>query len=203
MIRNIIFDIGNVLVDFCWRDHIRSCGYTGETAGRLGSAMMQSAAWREMDRGVWPEEEVLAAFIRNDPALEKEIRRVYENLGTLIREYPGTRRWIRELKDRGYRVFYLSNFPAKVERDAGDKMSFLAEMDGGLLSHRVKKIKPDSGIYLLLLEQYGLKAEESVFLDDSPANVETARKLGMQGIAVRDQAQAEEELKRLLEEQTE
>ena len=86
MIRNIIFDIGNVLVDFCWRDHIRSCGYTGETAGRLGAAMMQSAAWREMDRGVWPEEEVLAAFIRNDPALEKEIRRVYENLGTLIRE---------------------------------------------------------------------------------------------------------------------
>ena len=64
MIRNIIFDIGNVLVDFCWRDHIRSCGYTGETAGRLGAAMMQSAAWREMDRGVWPEEEVLAAFIR-------------------------------------------------------------------------------------------------------------------------------------------
>ena len=45
MIRNIIFDIGNVLVDFCWRDHIRFCGYTGETAGRLGSAMMQSAAW--------------------------------------------------------------------------------------------------------------------------------------------------------------
>ena len=42
-----------------------------------------------------------------------------------------------------------------------------------------------------------------MFLDDSPANVETARKLGMQGIAVRDQAQAEEELKRLLEEQTE
>ena len=41
MIRNIIFDIGNVLVDFCWRDHIRSCGYTGETAGRLGAAMMQ------------------------------------------------------------------------------------------------------------------------------------------------------------------
>ena len=203
MIRNIIFDIGNVLVDFCWQDHIRSCGYTGETARRLGAAMMQSPAWHELDRGVWTEEEVLAAFVRNDPALEKEIRHVYENLGTLIREYPGTGNWLRELRGQGYRTFYLSNFPAKVERDAGDKLSFLSEMDGGILSYRVKKIKPDPGIYLLLLEQYGLKAEELVFLDDSPANVETARELGMQGILVKDQAQAAEELKRLLEEQTE
>ena len=137
MIRNIIFDIGNVLVDFCWQDHIRSCGYTGETARRLGAAMMQSPAWHELDRGVWTEEAVLAAFVRSDPALEKEIRRVYENLGTLIREYPGTGNWLRELRGQGYRTFYLSNFPAKVERDAGDKLSFLSEMDGGILSYRV------------------------------------------------------------------
>ena len=81
-------------------------------------------------------------------------------------------------------------------------MSFLAEMDGGILSHRVKKIKPDSGIYLLLLEQYGLKAEESVSWT-TPRPMWRLPETGYAGIAVRDQAQAEEELKRLLEEQTE
>ena len=42
MIQNIVFDIGNVLVDFCWREHIAGCGYYGETADRLGRAMMLS-----------------------------------------------------------------------------------------------------------------------------------------------------------------
>ena len=203
MIRNIIFDIGNVLVDYCWQDHIRFCGYTGETARRLGEAMMLSPAWHELDRGVQTEEEVLDAFIRNDPELENEIRRVFENLGTLIRVFPDTSEWLRRLRGAGYRTFYLSNFPAKVERDAAERMDFLEEMDGGILSHRVKLIKPDPAVYRLLLEQYGLEAGESVFLDDSPVNVEAARKLGIRGILVKDQRQAMEELQRLLEEQTE
>ena len=59
MIRNVIFDIGNVLVDFCWREHIESCGFQGVTADRIGRAMMQSPVWSEIDRGVWSMEELL------------------------------------------------------------------------------------------------------------------------------------------------
>ncbi len=58
MIRTIVFDIGNVLVDYCWRDHIRGMGYEGETAERIGRAMMQSPVWNELDRGVWTDEEL-------------------------------------------------------------------------------------------------------------------------------------------------
>lgn len=203
MIRNVIFDIGNVLVDFCWQEHIRRCGYAGERARRLGEAMMLSPAWHELDRGVQDEEEILSAFIRNDPELETEIRRVFADLSTLIRVFPGTEAWIRRLRDAGYRTFYLSNFPAKVEREGADQITFLAGMDGGILSHRVKMVKPEPGIYRLLLECYGLTAAESVFLDDSPANIKTACELGMQGILVKDQEQAMKDLDGLLEEQTE
>ena len=49
MIRNIVFDIGNVLADFCWREHIQGMGFQGETAKRLGKAMMQSPVWNELD----------------------------------------------------------------------------------------------------------------------------------------------------------
>lgn len=200
MIRNIIFDIGNVLVDFCWRQHIEGCGYNGRTADRLGAAMMQSSAWHELDRGVWTEKEVLDAFIRNEPELEEEIHRVFENLGTIVREYPGTASWLTSLKEAGYGLFYLSNFPAKVEREAGEQLSFLKYMDGGILSYRVREVKPEPAIYRLLLEQYGLKPEECVFLDDSPENIRTAETLGIKGIVVKNQEQAREELKRLLEE---
>ena len=202
MIRNIIFDIGNVLVDFCWRQHIGGCGYTGELQERLGAAMMQSAAWHEFDRGVWTERQVLDAMIGNDPELEREIRHVFADLSTLIREYPGTKDWIRSLKAGGSKVYFLSNFPEKVEREAADQLAFLDLADGGILSHRVKTVKPEPEIYRLLLDRYGLEPDGCVFLDDSPANIRAAGELGIRGILVRDPGQAREELQRLLEEET-
>ncbi len=198
MIRTIVFDIGNVLVDYCWRDHIRGMGYEGETAERIGRAMMQSPVWNELDRGVWTDEELLAGFIANDPGMEEQIRRVFSDLSTLVRERSGSSSWVRSLKAEGYRVYYLSNFSGRVKREAADQLSFLNEMDGGIMSYAVRMIKPDPGIYRKLFDRYGIAAEESVFLDDSPANVETAEKLRMRGILVESQEQAKKELEELL-----
>lgn len=198
MIRNIIFDIGNVLADYCWMEHIERFGYRGETAERIGKAMMQSAVWPEMDRGVWTSEELLAGFIANDPALAEEIREVFSDLSTLVRERSGSIPWIRALKAEGYGVYYLSNFSKRVEEEAAGELTFLKEMDGGIMSHRERLIKPDRAIYRLLLDRYGLLAEESVFLDDTPENVEAARALGIRGLLVESQEQAGQKLQELL-----
>ena len=199
MIKNIIFDIGNVLVDYCWKEHIARFGFTGETLERIGDALMRSPQWNEIDRGVWSNEELLKAFIQNAPELEKEIQLVFSDLSTLVRERPYSVEWIRSLKKEGYRTYCLSNYSYRVETEAAHALSFLKELDGGILSYKVHQIKPDPKIYQMLMERYGLKAEESVFLDDSPANIETARALGMQGILVTSQEQAVEALDQLLE----
>ncbi|MCI8430745.1 MAG: HAD family phosphatase [Lachnospiraceae bacterium] len=200
MIRNIIFDIGNVLIDFCWREHIRRKGFQGETAERIGKAMMQSPVWDELDRGVWTNEELLQGFIANDPELEKEIRIVFSDLGTLVKEKEGSSDWIRSLKADGYQVYYLSNYSERVKREAASELSFLKEMDGGIMSCTVQTIKPDPRIYQMLMERYELLAEESVFLDDTEANVAAAGRLGMYGILVKDVERAKQELAELLKE---
>lgn len=200
MIKNIIFDIGNVLVDYCWKEHIARFGFTGEKLERIGDAMMRSPEWNEIDRGVWSNEELLQAFINNAPELEQEIRLVFSDLSTLVRERPYSVEWIRSLKKEGYRTYFLSNYSRRVETEAAHAMSFLKELDGGILSYTVQQIKPNKEIYQILMERYGLKAEESVFLDDSPANIETAKTLGMQGILVTSQEQAVKALWKLLEE---
>lgn len=199
MIRNIVFDIGNVLIDFCWKEHIRGKGFQGETAERIGKAMMQSPVWDELDRGVWTNEELLAGFIANDPQLEEEIRVVFSDLSTIVKEKEGSSAWLRSLKARGYRVYYLSNYSRRVKAEAAAELSFLSEMDGGIMSCEVQTVKPAPAIYRLLFEKYGLRPEESVFLDDTRANVETARALGMQGILVRGVENAKQELEKLLE----
>lgn len=199
MIKNIIFDIGNVLVDYCWREHIARFGFTGETLERIGDAMMRSPQWNEIDRGIWSNEELLEAFIKNAPELSEEIRLVFSDLRTLVRERPYSVEWIRSLKRKGYRTYYLSNYSKRVETEAASEISFLKELDGGILSYTVQLTKPDPAIYQTLLKRYALKAEESVFLDDTLANVEAARALGIQGILVTSQKQAVEELQRLLD----
>lgn len=199
MIRNIVFDIGNVLVDYCWEAHIAGCGFEGETAERLGRAMMLSPVWKEVDRGVWTDEELLQGFIGNDPELEAQIRRVYSDISTIVRQRPGSVDWIRSLKQEGYHVYYLSNYSEKGRRETASDLTFMEEMDGGIMSYEVRLIKPDPAIYRALFGRYGLRPEESVFLDDSEANVAEAKALGMYGILVTGQEQAMEELQKLLE----
>lgn len=197
MIRNIIFDIGNVLTDFRWRGFLFDKGFDEAMVDRIADATVRSDVWCEYDRGVWTDEQLVEAFVKNDPGIESELRMVCEDFTGMvtIRDYAIP--WLLELKAKGYNVWYLSNFSRKVEVECADSLAFLPHMEGGILSYQDKLIKPDHAIYELLLSRYGLKAEESVFMDDTLANVEAAEEVGIHGIHFSSREQAEEELRKL------
>ncbi len=197
MIRNIIFDIGNVLADFSWKDFYIGLGYEGEKLKRLAEATVKSSVWDEVDRGVWSEEELIEGFIRNDPSLEEDLRRIFQNVHGIVTRRAYAVPWVLSLKEAGYRCYYLSNFSSKVYRECADALDFLDHMDGGILSYRDRVIKPQREIYQLLLDRYELRAEESVFLDDTEKNLPTARELGIRTILFRDRQQAVKELEKL------
>ncbi len=197
MIRNIIFDIGNVLTDFRWKAFLEDKGFDEKTVERIAKASVQTPLWNEIDRGVWDLEELMQAFIARDPEIEPQLRRAYDNVAGMVTKRDYAIPWIRELKAKGYGVYYLSNFSEKAYADCADALDFMPYMDGGILSYQEKIIKPDSEIYRLLLSRYSLKAEESVFLDDTAANVEAARAVGLYGIRFETKEQAEEELRGL------
>ncbi len=197
MIRNIIFDIGNVLTDFSWRKFLQKKGFHEAMVERIAKASVQSPAWNEIDRGVWSLEELMQAFIARDPEIEEELRRAYANVTGMVTRRDYAIPWIQELQAKGYRVYYLSNFSEKAYEDCADALDFLPYTDGGILSYQEKVVKPEPEIYKRLLTRYSLKEEESVFLDDTPGNVEAARALGLYGICFQTKEQAEEELRGL------
>ena len=201
MIRNIVFDIGNVLVDYCWQDHIAHYGFTGEKADRIARAMMLGPDWKELDRGVLSGEEFRQLLTGKAPELEQEILLLMSDLSTLVRRREGSIPWIQDLKARGYRTYYLSNYGEQVRYDTAASLDFMKEMDGGIMSYEVHQIKPDEKIYRMLLDRYHLKAEESIFLDDTKINVDGAIKAGMQGLLVESQEQAIRDLNALLKQQ--
>lgn len=196
-IKNIVFDIGNVLLGFDYRSFFESFGYEEETVDRLSKATAMSPDWNELDRGVLSYEEVLERFIANDPELEPIIRKVFTNLKGLLSRYEYAIPWIQELKSKGYKVYYLSNFFRKAQVDCAETMDFLPYMDGGILSYQDKVTKPDGAIYQLLLDRYALKPEESVFMDDTEKNITGAIKAGIHGIVFQNKEQACEELRKL------
>lgn len=198
MIRNVILDVGNVLVDYCWEKHLASFGFSKDIAQRVAKATALNEDWDEYDRGVLTDEEVLNRFIENDPGVEKEIRMYNENLSGVIEVYPYTKQWIRDMKEKGLKVYILSNYGSKCYNECGSKMDFTELVDGAVFSWQEKVIKPDDAIYERILKRYQLVPEECVFFDDRKDNVEGARRNGILGIVFEDYEQAKRELEVLL-----
>lgn len=198
MLKNVIFDIGNVLMGFD-ADNYGSQVFADKTqALQLQQAINAFHLWDQCDFGLEPVEEIIERFAQSLPGQEEIARQALFASVKYVKYAPHSIPWIKELKAAGYNTYYLSNYNEYLMEKRPDILDFIPYMDGGVFSCKVHLIKPDPAIYHKLMSTYGLKAEECVFLDDRIANIEAARKLGMQGILVKNHQQAYEELKQLL-----
>lgn len=182
MIKNIILDVGKVLVEWEPRVAMQKLGFDDETIQVVAETTAESEDWNELDRGAKDDDALLAGFIAKAPEYEKQIRLFWENLGTAIWQYDYVRPWIHSMKESGYRVYILSNYGHWTYEKTQKALSFLEDVDGAVFSYQVKQIKPNPDIYQTLLEKYQLKAEECVFLDDRQDNIEAACAQGIVGI---------------------
>ena len=182
MIKNIILDVGKVLVEWDCDSAFRKLGFDDKTLNEVADATVRSADWNEYDRCLLDEEEQLAFFIRKAPEYEKEIRLFWDNVGLPIFQFPYTKEWIAAMKQAGYHVYILSNYAKHTYDCTREALSFLSDVDGAVFSFQKHIIKPEPGIYAELMNQYGLVPEECVFLDDKPENIEAAKRLGWNGI---------------------
>ncbi|SCY65994.1 HAD family hydrolase [Butyrivibrio sp. INlla14] len=193
-IDTVVFDIGNVLTDFAWEGFLKAKGYDDEMIKRIARATVESDDWVEYDKGNLTNDEIVERFVENDPEIGDELKNAFQNIDGIILKREKTIPWIRALKAAGYKVLYLSNFSKQALEGCPDAMAFLEETDGGILSYRDHVVKPDPAIYHLLEERYDLTPAKTVFIDDTPVNIETARNLGWKGIIYKDYKQTVEEL---------
>lgn len=199
MINTIIFDIGMVLVDFCWQDMLKNLGFEGETFEKIADATMRNPLWQDFDRGTWSTKELIRRFVANAPEYKTEIETVFQNMDKIVTLYDYSMDWIRQLKSDGYKVYILSNIPELVHLDnLDDKLRFLKEVDGAVLSYQERLLKPERRIYEVLCERYGIVPEQAVFFDDKQENVDAAREFGLNAICFKGYEQGIEELNKLL-----
>ena len=167
MLKNIVFDLGNVLVKFDSNELIYI--FFNERQEEVKSFYFDSL-WNEYDQGLYSVEEMIEKGVKQFPELELSIKKLM---------YHWTE-FVIPLK-----VYILSNIPeddTKYLRSLG----VFDTIDGGIFSYEYKKIKPDPEIFNILLEKYDLKASECLFLDDRKDNVVAASNLGFETIEVKD-----------------
>ena len=199
MIRNIIFDFGGVLVD--WNPRYVFVPWFGDPdKAELFLSEICPYSWNSQVDAGRTTAEITEERVALFPAWEREIRMYYDRwIEMLHGEVPGMESLVREYKQRGYGIWGLTNWSRELFPLVRDRYPVFNLMDGIVVSGEERIIKPDERLYRILLDRYGLKAEESVFIDDNAANVAGAEAVGIRSIVFHDAEQLKAELKVLLE----
>ncbi|MGN0307932.1 MAG: HAD family hydrolase [Lachnospiraceae bacterium] len=182
MIKNIIFDMGNVLVQFRPWIALEEFFDKEEDRELINEKLFNAPEWLMGDKGEITNEQ---RYERISPRIPEELREAFKRCvdgwDMCLAPVPGAKEFCQEMKEKGYKIYVLSNacnrfhhfFPRFFEKDF---------FQGILVSSDVKMIKPDRAIYQYLCKSYGLTPEECLFIDDRRENVEGALSMGMKGV---------------------
>lgn len=196
VIKNIVFDIGNVLLTYHPHDYLMG-RYSRKDADFLFNAIFNTKEWIELDRGSITEKEALEIFINRNPEKESILREMMDDFYNVFTPIKTSVAVLYSLKEQGYRLLYLSNIHIGIYEHVMGKYDFFGEFEGGIISADVKTLKPGKEIFHRLIDKFNLKPEESLFIDDTEPNTETAEELGFAVIHLQDPGELTGELQKL------
>lgn len=180
MIKNIIFDMGGVLIDYNPEKTLYGI-FDRETADILLREIFRNQLWADKDRGIIAPEEIMK--IKKDAIPEAVYEKVCEMVDNFYPYMPVFEQmydFVKSLRENGYGIYLLSNASADfhIRREGIPALSLF---DGVLISADYKLLKPEKEIYEALYKEFDLKPEECFFIDDVQKNIDGARATGMDG----------------------
>ena len=177
MIKNLIFDVGGVLFDYRWKEMFMDYGLDEDNAIRVGTQMFNDPdrTWDIFDLGIKSDEEITDIFCKKYPGDEDVIRWFIRHGEYMQVPRPKVWKKVHELKQKGYKIYILSNYPESLFKKHTEYADFMDDIDGLMVSYMIHKAKPAEDIYKALCDKYGLDRSE---------NVEGAIKFGMKSVKI-------------------
>lgn len=182
MIRHIVFDMGQVLVQFSAGLFSERLRLSAEDAELIRREVLTTVEWVRMDRGTISDDDALARMCARLP------QRLHDTAAYLVRRWndpivpvPGMADVARDLKAAGYDLYLLSN-AATHQHTYWHDIPGSEYFSGTFISADHHLLKPEDAIYQAFFQKFGLKPEECLFIDDSAANIEASENAGMAGI---------------------
>ena len=197
MLKNIIFDLGNVLISFKPSEYFDKNNYPVIIKSTILSDIFQSSEWLKLDKGEITTSEAINSIASQSSLKKEEIAHIFNLRTDVMFPLDPNVKLLPELKKRGFMLYYLSNFPMDIFEEISTGYYFFKHFDGGLISAEAKFSKPESRIYEILLERYSLIPQECLFIDDIEINVRAAEALGMTGLVTHGSLEISGEIEKL------
>lgn len=179
MIKNIVFDMGNVLVYFQAERYLQKYPEHQKT---LNNEVFRSVEWLQVDRGVLTEQEAVCRVCARLPQyLHSTVEDLFCNWHEDIPPVEGMNELVKDLTQAGYRLYLCSN-TGKEFCNFRRHIEVLSYFAGEFISANWQLLKPDENLYRAFYSHFNLVPDECFFIDDSPPNIESARRTGMQGV---------------------
>ena len=196
--KNIVFDLGGVVVD--WNPERLMQEYPGdpEMPLMLFKKGFFTSHWQDFDRGTADQRETVRRMSDFSGRHYDECWDFMEFVKHSLRDIPETQQLIKELSARGFRLFCLSNMSLDFYDYLKDREVFQF-FEGQIISALEKTIKPEKNIFEILMERYGVNSGESVFIDDLEQNIRTAAELGFHTVHFADKEKGMRQLRNLLD----
>jgi glucose-1-phosphatase len=173
-IKNIVFDLGNVLISYLPEEFHVKKGDSPDKIKLYLSEVYGSPEWQKLDHGLMTVETAILSIASRTLMPEQEIARIFDLREELLSEISENSALLKTLKKAHFRLYYISNFPEDLFRILSVKYEFFRLFDGGVVSSDVKLLKPDPEIYRTLLRNHDINPAESLFIDDLEHNVKGA-----------------------------
>ena len=198
MIKNLIFDVGSVLIGYRWKEMLTNdFGIEDSHAEEIGHRMFEDPIWEDFDRGSVDTDELIDHYCGLYPEDSATIKRmILEGERMMVRRDTLWKR-IEELKESGFKIFILSNYSEFLFEKHTEPIPFMDKLDGMVVSYEVHMLKPEPGIYEHILKKYSLVPEDCLFFDDRQENVDAAIKMGIQSVQVTSEETLVKELEKL------
>ena len=184
LIRNLVFDLGNVLIEWNSEKILTSFEPEKERRQLLRQAIFESGIWHQTDKGELSLKEACdKVLVQLDDSYHPVVQNIFYNWYEVVEVYSGLQEQIGLWADRGYRIYILSTTcEIFYHIEKAGLLPIFPLLSGYILSSEVGVVKPEPEIYQKLLKKYSLDPTESVFIDDIQANLDTAAELGFETI---------------------
>lgn len=181
MIRNIVFDLGNVLIDYNPSRIVNAVFTDREEQSLLLKEIFQSKGWKQLDKGVISIEKHTQNLVSRYPQYANEIEWILKNWHKDQPNVPGMYSIVESLYDYEFDLYVLSNASERFYNFALANKKIFKFFKGVTISAELKLLKPEREIYEQFCQIHDLTREECLFIDDQMVNVQAAINAGWQG----------------------
>lgn len=183
MIKNIILDIGGIILDISNAPLVEHLNKTEDEIRELNK-IVYNKNFNQCLLGNKTQKEYAEELIKQQQKYKEEIQllllpKYQKEVLPLIKE---TLEYVYKLKEKGYKIYFLSNLTQETYKYLTEELHILQDFEGGIYSFKEKVLKPHDEIYNLFFERYNVNKKETIFFDDTEKNVIKANELGIKSV---------------------